>query len=80
MSRTQGAEPPIGTALRELRTSRGLTQEELAARSGLHRNYIGGVERGERNPTFRSVGKILRVLGVSWADLGRRLDALKDRR
>lgn len=51
-----------------------LSQEELADRAGLHRTYIGSVERGERNPTFVSLGRILEAAGVSWARFARALD------
>ncbi len=67
--------PVIGTVLRELRVQRGLTQEELAAKAKMHRNYIGGLERGEKSPTFKSVGRLIAVLGVSWTELGSALDA-----
>lgn len=67
--------PPIGAVLRHLRRSRGLTQEELAARAHVHRNYIGALERGERSPTFDSAAKLLHALKVSWAELGEALDA-----
>ena len=67
--------PPIGAVLRELRRSRGLTQEELAARAHIHRNYVGALERGERSPTFDSAAKLLQALGVSWVELGEALEA-----
>ena len=47
----------------------GLTQEELAHQSGLDRSYIGGVERGERNPTLTVIEKIAKGLGISLAEL-----------
>lgn len=68
-------DPPIGAVLRELRLSRGLTQEELASRARIHRNYVGALERGERNPTFMIAAKLLRVLHVSWVELGEALEA-----
>ncbi len=43
----------MGRAVRELRARRGLSQEALGFDSGLHRNYVGAIERGEINPTFR---------------------------
>ena len=67
--------PAIGIVLRELRVQRGMTQEELAAKAKMHRNYIGGLERGEKSPTIKSVGKQIAVLGVSWTELGSALDA-----
>jgi DNA-binding XRE family transcriptional regulator len=56
------------------RLERGLTQEQLAAKAKMHRNYVGGVERGEKSPTLKSVGRILAVLGVTWTELGAALD------
>lgn len=45
--------------------------------AGLHRTYIGGVERGERNISFIALHKIVRALEISWSDLGSSLDELR---
>ncbi len=66
--------PAIGAVLRSLRQQRGLSQEDLAVKAGMHRNYIGGIERGEKSPTFNSVARILATLGVTWTELGKALD------
>ncbi|HEU0300146.1 MAG TPA: helix-turn-helix transcriptional regulator [Longimicrobium sp.] len=66
--------PAIGPVLRSLRQQRGLSQEDLAAKAGMHRNYIGGIERGEKSPTINSVSRILAALGVTWTELGKALD------
>ena len=53
-------------ALRELRTRRGLSQEELSLTTGVHRNYIGGVERAERSPSVSTMTKLAEGVGVRW--------------
>lgn len=59
----------IGLNVRKQRESRGLSQEELAFESGLHRTYISGVERGVRNPTVLVLQKIAKALKVPAAAL-----------
>ena len=51
--------------LRRLRLEHGLSQEALAERCGLHRTYIGSIERGERNATLGSIEVIANSLNVS---------------
>ncbi len=54
----------FGNRLREIRLAKGLTQEKLAAISGLHINYVGSVERGERNISLVNIWKLAEALGV----------------
>lgn len=51
--------------IRRERQRLGFSQEQLAEECGLHRTYIGGVERGERNITLSTLEKIASALGVS---------------
>ena len=59
----------FGRRVRELRKARGFSQEELAHRVGIHYTYVGGIERGERNPALANIGRIATALGVSIAEL-----------
>jgi transcriptional regulator with XRE-family HTH domain len=59
----------LGRAVRELRARRGLSQEELGFCSRLHRNYVGAIERGEINPTFRILISLSRGLSVPLSEL-----------
>lgn len=59
----------FGEAVRKARMAKGLTQEDLAHNSGLDRSYIGGIERGERNPTVTVIEKIANGLDITLVDL-----------
>ena len=52
----------VGVAIRNRRTAMGLSQEKLGEVAGLDRTYISGVERGVRNPTISSLGRIATAL------------------
>ena len=59
----------FGNKVRELRTKLGISQEELAERAGLHRNYIGLVERAEINITLSNIEKIAKALSIRLTEL-----------
>jgi transcriptional regulator with XRE-family HTH domain len=54
----------VGKNVRRLRTQRGLTQEELAFEAEIDLTYVGGIERGRRNPSLMVLARIAKVLGV----------------
>lgn len=62
-------EKSFGQRIKQLRRQRGLSQEELAFRSGVHRTYLGGIERGERNPSLRNIAAVARALDISLSEL-----------
>jgi len=59
----------FGDRVRALRERLGLSQEALAAKAGIHRTYMGGVERGERNISLKNIIRVAAALGVLPADL-----------
>ena len=59
----------FGNRVRAERTKLGLSQEELASRAGVHRTYIGMIERAEKNITLKNIEKLARALKISIADL-----------
>jgi transcriptional regulator with XRE-family HTH domain len=59
----------FGDRLRELRTARDLSQERLAELAGLDRNYVGQIERAERNVALVNIVRIAKALGVEPAAL-----------
>jgi transcriptional regulator with XRE-family HTH domain len=54
----------VGENLRAYRKARDLSQEDFADVLGVHRTYMGGIERGERNLTLQTVEKIAGTLGL----------------
>jgi transcriptional regulator with XRE-family HTH domain len=69
-----GIQVVFGRQVRKHRLLLGISQERLAHLAGLDRTYIGGIERGERNPSLRNISKIAKALdvemGVLFSGLG----------
>jgi transcriptional regulator with XRE-family HTH domain len=59
----------FGKIVRRFREAAGISQEELAALAKIHRTYIGGIERGERNPTLLMIHRLAKALGIKPAQL-----------
>lgn len=59
----------FGQKLRKVRQEKGISQEKLAELASLHRTYVSGVERGERNVSLVNIERLSVALGVSMADL-----------
>jgi len=59
----------FGTLVRRLRKERGFSQEEFAFRVGLHRTYMGDIERGEKNVTLVTADKLAKGLDLTLAGL-----------
>ena len=59
----------FGKAVREERLKLGLSQEELAERAGVHRTYIGMIERAEKNITLENIEKLAKALKLSVSKL-----------
>lgn len=62
--KTPNIKAEVGRRVRELREARGWSQEQLGFEAELHRNYIGGIERGERNVAIVNIGKLAKAFGV----------------
>lgn len=66
---TKGLLRAVGDEIRERRLAKGLSQEVLAARGGLHRNFIGLIERGQRNSTLLTLEAVADVLKTRLSDV-----------
>ena len=65
----------FGNKVREERLKKGFSQEELAARAGVQRTYIGMIERAEKNITLENIEKICIALGISIGDFFTRFES-----
>jgi transcriptional regulator with XRE-family HTH domain len=66
---TESIEQRFGQRIRQIRTGRGISQEELAYKAGMHRTYLGGIERGERNPALKNIAALANALGIQLSEL-----------
>ena len=58
----------VGSRIKELSRALGLSQEKLALKAEVDRTYLAGVEQGKRNPSIKSLEKILKALEVSFGE------------
>ena len=65
----------LGQRIRELRTQRGYSQEGFADKCGVHRTFMGTIERGESNLSFQNIVKVATTLGVSLSKLFSELES-----
>ena len=66
---TQNILQSFGARVKQLRQNQGLTQEKFAQKCNLHKNYIGMVERGERNPSLLNIEIIAKGLEIKISEL-----------
>ena len=69
MARSEDIRLLFGQAVRRIRVGQNMSQEQLAYEAELDRSYVGGVERGDRNPSLVAIQKIAQGLKTSLADL-----------
>ncbi len=62
-------EQAFGVTLRKIRSRRGLSQQQLADKSGYHRTYVGLLERGQKSPSLRTLFNIAETLQVRPSDI-----------
>jgi transcriptional regulator with XRE-family HTH domain len=72
-------EVAFGRVLRALRRGQGVSQDELGARSGYHRTYIGQLERGEKSPSLRTLFNLAATLGVAPSKIVRETEHARSR-
>ncbi len=70
----------LGSLIRHLRLEARMSQEEFAHRCGLHRTYIGSIERGEKTVTVETANKIAQALGIPLSQIFLQLERLEAER
>ena len=68
----------LGMRIRYLRKQKGMSQEDLALESGVNKNYLSDLERGERNPTVLVMEKIATALGIDLSTLFKGIQSFED--
>ena len=68
----------IGLIIRNIRTEKGLSQEDLSYKCDLHRTYIGSIERAEKIPTIVTLEKVADALGVSLSEIFKQYEKIKN--
>ncbi|WP_461815888.1 helix-turn-helix domain-containing protein [Faecalimonas sp.] len=58
----------VGLRIKQLRSQQGISQEKLALKAEIDRTYLAGVEQGRRNPSIKSLEKIINALEISFSD------------
>jgi transcriptional regulator with XRE-family HTH domain len=67
----------LGDTVRRLRSERGFSQESFALATGLHRTYMGGIERGERNVGIVNLSQIATTLGMNLSEFFAEVEGAK---
>jgi transcriptional regulator with XRE-family HTH domain len=70
----------LGEVIRDLRDEQDISQERLGLDSGVHRNYIGGIERAERRPTLATIATLAVTLGIRPSELIARAEQQAEQR
>jgi transcriptional regulator with XRE-family HTH domain len=73
-------ETAFGLVLRSIRNTRSMSQDDLGAKSGYHRTYIGMLERGEKSPSLRTIFDLASTLGVSPSEIVKQVERLVGKR
>lgn len=64
-----GSQIQFGKNIKKARAAAGMTQKQVAEKAGLHVNYIARIERGEENPSYEAIEKIIKALKVKSSEV-----------